>query len=600
MVLLLAFAFVSGLVTILAPCIWPLLPIILSSSVAGQGHKRPLGITLGIMVSFAIFTLTISYLVMLFHFDPNILRIFAVIVIGFLGLTMIIPSLTQLVELFVSRLSSMWGSTGSTQTSGLPAGRQGFTGGFLTGLSLGIVWSPCAGPILAAIATLAATGEVTFNLVLITIAYVTGVGIPLFVFAYGGQKFFSKTRFISAHTGHIQRVFGVLMILTAVAIYTNYDKVLQAKLLDYFPQYADTLTRFESDPAVKKQLDILKGKESRYQNEDVSRLPKISKAPEFVGISKWLNLPAGLGLKPRSEGRQGAEKALTMAELQGKVVLIDFWTYTCINCIRTLPHVTGWYEKYKDDGLVVVGVHTPEFEFEKSTKNVEDAIARHSITYPVAQDNDYKTWEAYENHYWPAKYLIDKDGYIRYYHFGEGKYEETEQAIQALLKETGSTVSTELLDMPDQTPQTRLSPETYLGSRRMEFLYPNGSTRNGTFTATLSKNIPLNFFSLGGTWTITYEHATSGKNAVLEHHFTASQVFLVMRPPTNGKGTVKVYLDGKLADVTKAGKDVKGGVVTIDSDRLYDLIDLGNTASEHILRLEFDTEGVSAYAFTFG
>lgn len=577
MVVLLAFAFVSGLVTILAPCIWPLLPIILSSSVAGQGHKRPLGITLGIMVSFAVFTLTISYLVMLFHFDPNILRIFAVVVIGFLGFTMIIPSLTQIVELLVSRLSSMWGNTGSTQ-------RSGFTGGFITGLSLGIVWSPCAGPILAAIATLAATGEVTFNLVLITLAYVTGVGIPLFIFAYGGQKIFTKTRFISANTGHIQRVFGVLMILTAIAIYTNYDKVLQAKLLDYFPQYGDVLTRFENNPAVKNQLDILKGKESRPQNEDVSRLPKLSKAPEFVGISKWLNV----------------ENPLTMAELQGKVVLIDFWTYTCINCIRTLPHVTGWYEKYKEKGFVVVGVHTPEFEFEKSTKNVEDAIERHSITYPVAQDNNYKTWEAFENHYWPAKYLIDKDGYIRYYHFGEGKYEETEQAIQALLKETGSTVSKELLDMPDKTPQTRISLETYLGSERMEFLHPNGSTRNGTFTATLSKNIPLNFFSLGGTWTITDEHATSSKNAVLEHHFTASKVFLVMRPPENGTGTIKVYLDGKLVDVTNAGKDVINGIVTIDSDRLYHLIDLGNTASEHILRLEFETEGISAYAFTFG
>ena len=575
MLILLFFAFVSGFVTILAPCIWPLLPIVLSSTVTGE-KRKPLGITLGIMISFALFTLTISYFVKLFNFDPNVLRLFAVIVIVFLGLTLVVPMFSRTLEGFVSRVSGIFGSSGNSH--------HGFWGGLVTGFSLGLVWSPCAGPILATIATLAATRTVNFEIVWVTIAYVIGLGIPLFIFATVGSRLFTKTRFLSKYTGRIQQIFGIIMILTAVAIFTNYDKVIQVKLLDAIPSYSNFLYKLESVNSVKEQLDKLRDMKEEIKKEmpqSSSTLPNLGNAPEFTGINKWLN-----------------SDPLTLQALRGKVVLVDFWTYTCINCIRTLPFVTGWYEKYRDQGFVVVGIHTPEFEFEKKTENVEQAIKQYKINYPVAQDNDYTTWNAYNNRYWPAKYLIDSKGIIRWIHFGEGEYDVAEKAIQELLKEKGNSVPQDLVETLDQTPKSRNSPETYLGSSRMQYLYPGGGVVNGNQTFKLSKNIPTNSFSLGGEWTIDSENAISGNNAVLEYNFTASKVFLVLRPGFTNNAKIKIFLDNKPVDSSSAGQDVKDGAITVDQDRLYNLIQLKN-AENHLLRLEF-SPGIEAFAFTFG
>ncbi len=251
MTILLLFAFASGLVTIFAPCIWPLLPIVLSSSSTG-GKRKPLGLTLGIITSFSFFTLTISYLVKLFHLDPNILRLLAVSIIGFLGLALVVPSLSQRLEGVLSRFSSYFG--GGIKSSG-----NGFIGGLITGLSLGIVWSPCAGPILATIAVLAATRAVSLEAVLVTTAYVIGVGIPLFLFSSGAKWIFTRSRLVSRYTGRIQQVFGVIMILTAFGIYTNYDKVVQSKLLDVVPSYSGFVNKLEGNKSVQTQLDLLKG-----------------------------------------------------------------------------------------------------------------------------------------------------------------------------------------------------------------------------------------------------------------------------------------------------------------------------------------------------
>lgn len=524
------------------------------------------------MFSFAVFTLTISYIVKIIPFDPNSLRLFAVFIIGFLGVVLLVPKLSQILEGWVSRFSGKLGSTNQN--------RNGFVGGFITGAALGIVWTPCAGPILATIATLAATTAVNFQIVLVTIVYVIGVGIPLFLFSLLGRTLITKSRFLSSYTGRIQQVFGLVMILTAVLIYTNYDKVLQAKLLDAIPSYSQFLTDLENNSQVTSELKRLKNSNSSVQLENEGD------APNFVGIAHWLN-----------------SKPLTMEQLRGKVVLVDFWTYTCINCIRTLPHIVSWNQKYKDKGLVIVGVHTPEFEFEKSTQNVENALKQYGITYPVAQDNDFATWNAYNNHYWPAKYLIDKNGKIRYHHFGEGKYEETERVIQELLKETGATVSSKLTSMPDKTPQNQRTPELYLGSSRMQYYFPSvlGSVSNGSYNLTLPEDVPESRFSLGGDWTVSNEYSESGKNAVLVLHFTSQKVFLVMKP-SSSVGKVKVLLDGK--EVGKgtegsAGADVKNGIVNVDTDRLYELIHLPESGN-HILRLEFLTPGIQVFAFTFG
>jgi cytochrome c biogenesis protein CcdA/thiol-disulfide isomerase/thioredoxin len=586
MVVLLGFAFLAGLVTILAPCIWPILPIVLSSSVAGEGRQRPLGITLGVMLSFAFLTLSLSYLVKIFHFDPDTLRIVAIVIIGVLGLTMVIPAMSRFMEGLISRLSSLFGQR-SKQGSGLLAG-------FITGLSLGIVWSPCAGPILAAIAALAATGKVTLSVVLVTLAYVVGVGIPLFIFAYGGRQVITRTRFLSRYTGKIQQAFGVLMLLTAVAIYTNYDRLIEAKLLNAFPRFSATLNGFESNKSVSRQLEILKGKRDPAVTASASVIPASQNtsyfnannpAPEFVDVTKWLNTNMPLSRK----------------DLRGKVVLVDFWTYTCINCIRTLPHVTSWYDKYKDKGFVVIGVHTPEFQFEHNTDNVLDAIKMYNIHYPIAQDNDYATWNNFNNEYWPAEYLIDANGYIRRTHFGEGEYDEMETAIRELLKEDGRALSGTIDNLPDQTPEGTQSPETYLGADRMEYYYNGGNTGTVDKTFTLAENLRRDSFSLGGHWSIMKEYADAGNNAALSYRFFADKVFLVLRPGSAGPmAKVKVLLDGKPVDGSNGGTDATDGEITVNSSKLYNLIDLRGKAGSHVLQLQFETPGIEAYAFTFG
>ncbi|HEV2339655.1 MAG TPA: cytochrome c biogenesis protein DipZ [Patescibacteria group bacterium] len=577
MILLLLFSFLAGFVTILAPCIWPVLPIVLSSSLA-RGHQRPLGITLGVILSFTIFTLSVSSLVRLFHLDPNVLRIFAVSIIIFLGLTMIIPPLTTKFELFLSRLSNTIGQNAANKQG------SGFLPGFITGLSLGIVWSPCAGPILATIAALAATGQVSFQVVLVTLAYVTGAGIPLFAFAYGGQQFMTKARGMNKYTGRVQQVFGVIMILAAIAIFTNYDQTLQLQLLNEFPALGTAVNGFENSSFVTNQLNLLKGTQS-IQSPDTSGLFNANQpAPNFIGIDKWLN----------------TDKPLTINSLKGKVVLVDFWTYTCINCIRTLPHVTSWYDKYKDNGFIVIGVHTPEFQFEHDSNNVVNAIKMYNIHYPVAQDNEYATWNNYNNEYWPAEYLIDAKGLIRRTHFGEGEYNQMEMAIRSLLQEAGQKVTATLDTKPDQTPQSQISPETYLGSKRMQYYFPSGNVGNGIQTFSLSNNLSQNSFSYGGQWTITDEYAISGNNAALNYNFSASKVFIILRPGSAKNPIVKVFLDGKIIDPSLAGSDVKNGIITINRDRLYSIVDLKGQTGNHILKLEFQTSGVQAYTFTFG
>lgn len=424
MLVLLFFAFLSGVVTIFSPCIWPILPILLSAGVSG-GDRKPLGIVTGLMVSFTLFTLALSYILKVIPIDPDTLRLVAVVIIGFLGMMLLVPRLGKYLEAFVSRLSS-FNFTGRFVKTG-----QGFKKGFITGFALGLVWSPCAGPILATVATVAATQTLSFSVVLLTVSFVLGIGVPLFILTLLGQRILSRTKVLSPYTTRIQQFFGAIMLLAALALYTGYDQKLQLQFAEYCSENGMPFLggSFEKNVLVTRALEKLRNPESPGAvllplqlsgDKKFSDLGDLGPAPEFVGIMNWLNIDRPLSLEK---------------DLRGKVVLVDFFTYACINCIRTLPYVTSWYEKYKGEGLVVIGIHTPEFEYEKKTANVADALERHKITYPVAQDNDYATWKAYNNRYWPAFYLVDATGRIRYVHFGEGQYEETEKAIQGLLEE---------------------------------------------------------------------------------------------------------------------------------------------------------------------
>ena len=428
----------------MAPCIWPLLPIVFSAS-SGGGKRKSFGITLGVMMSFTIFTLCSSYIEKIFPINPNALRWVATVIIALLGLSLLIPSMGARFEVLINDL------LGPLQSKFKKEGT-GFSAGLVTGFSLGLVWAPCAGPILATIATLSATQSVNIKVVAVTLAYVFGLGIPLYIFSSFSAGLFKKLRTVNKYTGIISQAFGLVMILTAILIYTNYAQVLQARVLNLFPGYSRFLGQFENNNHLQKELDNLAGRKAQTIDADSEKLLSDGgPAPDFTGISHWLNVPS----------------PLTLQDLRGKVVLVDFWTYSCINCVRTLPHLTTWYERYKNDGLVIVGVHTPEFAFERETQNVQNAIKQFNITYPVAQDNDYQTWKNYQNHYWPAEYLIDANGHIRRTHFGEGGYDHMEEAIRVLLKENGHTVGGELSSIKDQTPRYDRTPETYLGTHRM-------------------------------------------------------------------------------------------------------------------------------------
>ena len=579
MEVLLLFAFASGLVTIAAPCIWPLLPVVLSSSALGGKH-RPFGLTLGILISFGVLTLSVAYLVHWLGFDASILRSVAVIVLAAMGMLLLFPRLATVLE---ARTSPLLGGLGPANSG------SGFWPGFVSGLPLGIVWTPCAGPILATIATLAATREVGLSLVLVTIAYLAGIAIPLFAFAFASQHVFRTARALSRYTGALQRAFGAVILLAAGLIFFDQDTRLQADLLAAIPAYADFLNDLEDNTTVIAELDRLRGIESSSNaRADEVLFNADEVAPDFTGIHQWLNLALG-------------QDALSLGELRGSVVLIEFWTYTCINCIRALPHSIAWYEEYEDDGLVVIGVHTPEFAFEAETGNVRQAIERFDIPFPVAQDNDYATWKAYRNLYWPAKYLIDREGRLRRVEYGEGEYDKTELAIRELLSETGADLPRALTGTPDMTPHLLSSPESFLGADRMINYYPVANIGEGDFTALqIDPAISRNTFNFGGDWNVRAEYAETGSNAALEYNFHGAHVYLVMHKPADGSGAVMVLLDGLPVGARNAGADVHDGTVTVDGDRLYELINLrSNTGEEHILRLEF-TPGIQLYAFTFG
>ncbi len=564
MLILILFAFLGGIITILSPCILPILPIVLAGSFGSK--KKPVGIVLGFILSFTIFTLFLTTIVKVTNIPADILRNFSIIVIFLFGVSLLIPKFQYYLELLFSKLASKYNSTGN---------HQGFLGGILIGLSLGLIWTPCVGPIIASVITLAATSTVTFDAILITFSYALGTAIPMFAIMLGGRSLLQKVSWLTSNTDKLQKFFGIFMIIVALALFLNIDRSFQSFILDKFPNYGAGLTKLEDNNIVRNELS------SKSDNNSHSNLLNENyPSPEIEGISKWIN----------SDPQK-------IKDLKGKVVLVDFWTYTCINCIRTLPHIAEWNEKYKDKGLVIIGVHTPEFEFEKNTSNVEKAVKQFGITYPVAQDNDYKTWNNFDNLYWPAKYLIDAKGNVRYTHFGEGDYDKTEEAIQTLLKESGIDVKEDISQMSDDTPKTRTSPETYLGSSRMQYYYPNGSTANGEANFILSNNIPVNTFSLGNRWNVMNEYSSAIKNAVLKYNFSAKNVYLVMRSKDGSPKKVKVYVDGK-AVASNAGKDVINGEVTVTDDRLYNLVNLKGVENRELL-LKFES-GVEVFAFTFG
>lgn len=577
MLFLLLFSFLAGFATILAPCIWPLLPLVLSVSSTG-GKRKPFGLTLGVMTSFTLFTLFVSYLERFLHIDANIFRLIAVIIVGLLGIMLLFPALGAKFETWINDVLQPLQDKLQGQGEG-----QGFGAGYVAGFSIGLVWAPCAGPILATIATLAATRSVSLQVIFVTLAYALGLGIPLLLVSLGGSLIFAKMRRVNKYTGRVQQVFGVIMIGVAVLIYTNYDKTIQLKILEAFPSYGNLLNGVENNKIVTDQLDSLRGTKARSESVDMSgKLPDLGPAPEFTGITNWFN----------------SSPALTIGGLRGKVILVDFWTYSCINCLRTLPNLKAWYQSYGSEYFELIGVHSPEFAFEKENRNLHEALKQFDILYPVAQDNDFATWNAYHNEYWPAEYLIDAKGHIRLAHFGEGHYDEMDAAIRQLLAEAGHPVTTGTSLVAGAAEIADQTPESYLGLARLErFASPEKATA-GKKTYSLPKSLASHHIAYEGLWALSDEAARPGKGSALEIQFNADKVFLVIGPMAKG-GQVSLYIDGKPIGV-EGGVDVKDGKVLLDTHRLYNLVDLKGKPGPHRLRIVFENVGTAVYAFTFG
>ena len=575
MFLLILFAFIAGFVTILSPCILPLLPIILSGSTTG-GKSKPIGVVTGFVASFTFFTLFLSTIVQATGISPDTVRLVSIFLLIIFGLSLITPKVQASIEQLFTRLAGFTPKT---------TNKTGFLGGILIGISLGLIWTPCVGPILASVISLALTGSVSSSAFFITFAYSLGTAIPMLAITYGGRQLLQKVPWLLANTSKIQQGFGLVMIITAIGIYYNVDRKFQTWVLETFPQYGVGLTAFEDNQTIQQQLSKLQSntKDSIDSIVDSTR----AQAPEIIAGGDWFN-----------------SEPLSLSQLKGKVILVDFWTYSCINCIRTLPYLRDWHQKYADKGLVIIGVHSPEFEFEKKASNVAQAIEDFDLQYPIVQDNNFSTWKSYQNKYWPAKYLIDRNGKIRYTHFGEGKYQETEQIIQQLIQETGANLNE--IVVSEQSYQTfSKTPELYLGSDRQEFLASPQSIKVGELhTYSLPRsNLPENHFAFQGGWIITSEYAAPQSNSNLVLNFEAKQVFLVMNPEEGTISQVKVYLDDQLVSQptsnVQPGADVTKGTVSVDTDRLYHLIDL-TQPGRHTLRLEFLDSNTMAFAFTFG
>jgi len=539
-VLLIAIGLLAGFVTAISPCVLPVLPIVL---VGGATGRKPFRIIAGLVASFVVFTLFAAWILDRLGLPQDLLRDIAIAMLFLVAATLLFPELARLIERPFARLSRY---------------RAG-GGGFLLGASLGLVFVPCAGPALAAISSAAGATNFGWRTLVLAIAYGVGAGIPMVAVAFGGPRVATRLRLIGPR---LRLVSGVVVLLATLGIVLHGDEWLQKKI----PDYTGSLQKVEKSASAQRELAKLSGGAPLVAKQAAkgaaSDLPDYGPAPEVHADGDWFN-----------------SKPLTMHALRGKVVLVDFWTYSCINCLRTLPHLEAWDAAYRGDGLVVLGVHTPEFAFEHEASNVRAAIARLGIRYPVLQDNRFRTWQAYANQYWPAEYMVDRSGHVRHVHFGEGKYEETESLLRQLLGvDRGSTT-----DVADTTPLRWGTPESYLGYARLARYAGSPIAKNISASYRFPARLAADELAYDGRWRVEAERIVSVADARLRLRFNAKNVFLVL----GGKGRVDVSVDGRPTRV-----------VDVDAYKLYTLRQ-GPKFGGGLLELRF-TPGVEAYAFTFG
>ncbi len=584
-------AYLGGVLTIVSPCILPVIPFVLARAdrpFLRNGLPMLIGMTLAFAVVASFASVAGGWVVSANQYG----RLAALVLLAIFGLTLLLPSLA---DRMMQPLVAV-GARLSQSTEG--AGQETLLAPLVLGIATGFLWAPCAGPVLGLILTGAALKGANFGTALLLLAYAAGAATSLaLALLVGGRVFALMKKSIGAGEW-VRRGLGGAVLVAVVAIALGADTgfltnisiggttSLEQGLLDKFRPDQKTAT---NGPSMTMQANSSGGKPSGDANAE---LPVEDLMPSLSGADEWLNSPP-----------------LSLEALKGKVVLVDFWTYSCINCLRSIPYVRAWAEKYKDHGLVVIGVHAPEFAFERNVANVKTALGTFKIGYPVAIDNEYKIWRSFENEYWPAHYFIDGQGKVRHHHFGEGQYDESEEIIQKMLKDAGyKDVPGGLVTVNASGAQAAAdkadvnSPETYVGyDRGNHFVSPGGvvSDKSHIYAAGEPQ---LNEWSLTGNWTVGSERAElDDKDGSIVYRFHARDLHLVLGPATEGgKIRYRVTIDGKPpGDAHGMDTDADGnGEVT--TQRLYQLVRATGTVADHTFEIHFLDPGVQAYAFTFG
>ena len=557
MLTVLLVGFVAGVVTVISPCVLPVLPVVFAGGTTG-GRRRAVAIVAGLTITFAAATLLGVVVLSALGLPQDLLTDIGIALLSLLALGLIFEPIGALIERPFARLSVT------------PKVGAGTTSGVLLGAGLGLGFTPCAGPILGAITTAASTHRISWTAAALTCAYAAGVAVPLLALALSSQRLAARWSVIRTHARAARQISGVFIGGMAIVIATGALVSIQ----DTVPSLG--LNAFVT-PSIQTQLNRISGEGantfvSKQQQSDAAKLPNLGGAPDFTGITAWLNTPR--------------DAALSLASLKGRVVLVDFWTYSCINCRRSIPHVESWYQRYRKDGLVVVGVSAPEFAFEHVVSNVASGAGSLGITYPIAIDDNLATWTAYRNNSWPAEYLIDQHGIVRHTQIGEGDYAGTEADIRALLVAGGATSLPPPTNVPNTVPVLPTTPETYLGTESYYYArnIDNSLVQDTMQGYTLPNPVPQDAAAYGGNWNVHQQEATAGTHAVLELQFLATDVYLVL----GGHGKVTATVNG-------------GPATTIHVEGYPDLYTLyaGSGQRTGLLRLEV-SPGVRAYDFTFG
>jgi cytochrome c biogenesis protein CcdA/thiol-disulfide isomerase/thioredoxin len=588
-VILLVVSYIGGVLTILSPCILPVLPFVFAR--ADQPFIRSgLPLLLGMGLTFAAVASLAAvgggWAVQANQYG----RFAAIVLLALFGITLLFPELAdRLMRPLVAAGARLSDSAVEAKTAG-----SSFASSLLLGIATGLLWAPCAGPILGLVLTGAALQGANIQTSLLLLAYAAGAATSLaLALLVGGRMFSAMKRSLGAGEW-IRRGLGVAVLCGVAAIALGLDTgvLTQVSLASTSTLEQALIDKVRPNPREHTAMTASPAMTAKCTADAADALPIEGGLPPLKGAVEWLNSPP-----------------LTAEGLRGKVVLVDFWTYSCINCLRSIPYVRAWAEKYKGQGLVVIGVHSPEFAFEKNLDNVRKAVKDLKIDYPVAVDNDYAIWRIFGNQYWPAHYFIDAQGRIRHHHFGEGEYDESEKVIQQMLAEAGAKdVSTDLVSVDARGAQAAAdtdhveSPETYLGYKRAEnFSSPEGIVQDQRHSYAAPPNLGLNQWALVGDWTIEEERAVANQPiARVAYRFLARDLHLVLGPHEGNPVRFRVLIDGKPPGADH-GVDVDAdGNGTITEERLYQLVRQSKSVAERQFEIEFLDSGAEAFAFTFG